>query len=177
MATAMGGTMLLTDQLLPILRKSTKPRIINISSGGAYTVRARLMDLNTETMSKYDGTLIYVRQITAVLHYIKLDHQHDFCFLITKAFAKRNQIELSECWAERLGSSVFVGCMHPGWADTEGLQEAMPDFHTSNKDTLRSASHGADTITFLASCPKDLDSGKFWFDRQVWFYFLSLNCV
>jgi hypothetical protein len=57
--------------------------------------------------------------------------------------------------------------MHPGWADTEGLQEAMPDFHSSSKDTLRSAAQGADTITFLASCPRELETGKFWFDRQV----------
>jgi len=61
MATALGGTMLLTDQLLPILRKSQRPRIINVSSGGAYTVHARKDDLNTQQMTKYDGTLIYVR--------------------------------------------------------------------------------------------------------------------
>ena len=60
MATALGGTMLLSSLLLPILNKADRPRIINVSSGGAYTVRALLNDLNTEKFSKYDGTLTYV---------------------------------------------------------------------------------------------------------------------
>jgi NAD(P)-dependent dehydrogenase (short-subunit alcohol dehydrogenase family) len=60
MATALGGTMLLSSLLLPILKKADRPRIINVSSGGAYTVRALLNDLNTENFSKYDGTLTYV---------------------------------------------------------------------------------------------------------------------
>jgi NAD(P)-dependent dehydrogenase (short-subunit alcohol dehydrogenase family) len=60
MATALGGTMLLSHCLLPTLKKAKSPRIINVSSGGAYTVKALKEDLNSEKMSKYDGTLIYV---------------------------------------------------------------------------------------------------------------------
>ena len=42
----------------------------------------------------------------------------------------------------------------------------MADFHKANKDTLRSAAEGADTITFLAACPRPLEAGKVWFDRE-----------
>ena len=124
MATALGGTMLLTSALLPILRKATQPRVINVSSGGGYTVKAMIDDLNSLQMSKYDGTLIY-------------------------AFAKRNQIELTEKWSSVLGpdSKIWMGSMHPGWADTEGLQDAMPDFHEKNKNTLRSAAEGNSDTT------------------------------
>ena len=119
MATALGGTMLLTSLLLPILKKAVQPRVINVSSGGGYTVKAMIDDLNTLQMSKYDGTLIY-------------------------AFAKRNQIELTEKWSSSLGpdSKIWMGSMHPGWSDTEGLKEAMSDFHEKNKGTLRSAAEG-----------------------------------
>lgn len=36
-ATMLGGTMLLTDRLVPVLQKSSDPRVINVSSGGAYS--------------------------------------------------------------------------------------------------------------------------------------------
>lgn len=42
----------------------------------------------------------------------------------------------------------------------------MPDFHEKNKGTLRSSAEGADTIAFLASTPRSLETGKFWFDRH-----------
>ena len=29
--------------------------------------------------------------------------------------------------------------MHPGWADTDALRVAMPDFHKSMKDKLKTA--------------------------------------
>jgi dehydrogenase/reductase SDR family protein 12 len=171
-ATALGGTMLLTDLLLPLLRKSalvpialddatttttatssntiwTGGRVINVSSGGGYNVHANLVDLNLDGPKSppYDGTLFY-------------------------AYAKRAQMELTKVWAKKLiaastgppspGSSasdataavvtplVAVHCMHPGWASTEGLKVAMSDFHDSRKDTLRSAEQGADTIIYLS---------------------------
>jgi dehydrogenase/reductase SDR family member 12 len=152
MATMVGGTLLLTDMLLPALCKSTDPRVINVSSGGAYSVRAHTTDLNCEAVAKYDGTFFY-------------------------ALAKRNQIVLTEMWDRLLrekGVPVAMYSMHPGWASTEGLKTAMADFHESNKDTLRSAEEGADTIVYLASSESDKvkyadggGGGKFWFDREV----------
>lgn len=168
MATTLGGTLLLTDLLVPILSKAntnnssfidtnticsarnSSSRVIIVSSGGAYSVKAKVNDLNSKylTLKKYDSTLIY-------------------------AFAKRNQIEISDIIAEKLYNnkhSILVHSMHPGWADTEGLRDAMESFYTKNKNSLRTSEQGADTIIFLASSAsldeEDTRGGKFWFDRK-----------
>jgi dehydrogenase/reductase SDR family protein 12 len=164
-ATALGGTMLLSQLLLPLLRQSsdngsisekwTGGRIINVSSGGAYVVRARTDELNLTTVP-YDGALFY-------------------------SIAKRAQVELTVEWARRLNAQhaahpdfplVAVHSMHPGWASTEGLKTAMSDFHNKHESTLRSPEEGSDTIVFL-SCdssagPKQCAAGgDFWFDREI----------
>eukprot|EP01041_Mallomonas_annulata_P002985 gene2985-5857_t len=147
MATAMFGSYLLSARLLPLLKASAQSRVINISSGGAYTVKARTTDLNFNSITKYDGTLYY-------------------------AFAKRNQIEITEMMADRLRAShpnIVVNSMHPGWTDTEGLREAMADFYEQKRSGLRSPEQGADTIVYMASSTSEDVRGKsglFWFDRR-----------
>lgn len=142
-ATTLGGTHLLTDLLVPSL-KATKGRVINVSSGGMYTVRANPSDIYNSGIQKYDGTLFY-------------------------AFAKRIQVILTEIWAEKLkGAGVTVNAMHPGWATTEGVLQSIPGFHEQNKDSFRTVEQGADTIVFLASNKDRVvgQTGLFWFDRQ-----------
>jgi len=145
MATAILGTYLMTSCMLPSLRASTSARVINVSSGGAYSVKARISDLNFSNISKYDGTLCY-------------------------AFAKRNQIEITQIMADKLKDTrICVNSMHPGWVDTEGLRTAMPSFHKSYGGSLRTPEQGADTIVYLATSESSVVSGKsgvFWFDRQ-----------
>ena len=152
MATMLGGTMLLTDLLVPSLRQSEDARVINVSSGGAYGVKAHTTDLNCDSLVTYDGTFFY-------------------------AMAKRNQIILTEMWDAFLRAQhipITVHAMHPGWASTQGLQAAMPDFHKSHVDTLRTAAEGADTIVYLACSDSEsvkyqgsTSGGKFWFDRHI----------
>ena len=142
-ATTLGGTHLLTDLLVPCL-KASKGRVINVSSGGMYSVRANPSDIYNSKIAKYDGTLFY-------------------------AFAKRIQVILTEMWAEKLKSSgVMVNSMHPGWATTEGVLQSMPGFHEQNKEAFRTVDQGADTIVFLASNTDRVvgQTGLFWFDRQ-----------
>ena len=76
---------------------------------------------------------------------------------------------LSELWAERMAdSNVTFHCMHPGWADTPGVVTGLPRFHRITKRMLRSPEQGADTVLWLAMCPKvGLTSGLFWFDRKA----------
>jgi hypothetical protein len=57
--------------------------------------------------------------------------------------------------------------MHPGWADTPGVQESLPAFRFFTKPLLRSAEQGADTICWLTSHSDGEPSGKFWSDRAV----------
>ena len=121
-------------------------RVINVSSGGGLTVRLDVDDLFCERRA-YDGTLQY-------------------------AHAKRAQMELSQLWAARLrGSGVAVLAMHPGWADTPGVQTSIPAFRERNQATLRSPEEGADTIVWLASAPEAsvrgvARSGALFFDRD-----------
>ena len=50
------------------------------------------------------------------------------------ARAKRAQVVLSEEWAKRLrDAGVAVHAMHPGWADTPGLEVGLPAFRTADR--------------------------------------------
>jgi dehydrogenase/reductase SDR family protein 12 len=161
-ATALGGAVLLTHLLLPHMSDSA--RVINVASGGQYTVGPRIGDLNLPSLTGkcYDGTLVY-------------------------AYAKRWTTELTQTMAEsvsRTRPGISFYSMHPGWADTAGVKHAMPSFREKRQksgDALRTPAQGADTITFLAAAPVELlaegvsseqrgpppGNGAFWFDRKV----------
>jgi NAD(P)-dependent dehydrogenase (short-subunit alcohol dehydrogenase family) len=130
---------ILTSGLLPALMHSTSPRVIVVSSGGMYAER---LDVATVQMSAedYDG--------------VRAD-----------ARAKRVQVTLIEQWARRF-PSVGFHAMHPGWADTRGVQESLPTFRKITRPILRTAQEGADTIVWLAGVdPIPAPSGSFWLDR------------
>ena len=56
--------------------------------------------------------------------------------------------------------------MHPGWADTDGVKTAMPNFRRRLRTVLRNAAQGADTALWLAATrPADKGAEAFWFDR------------
>jgi NAD(P)-dependent dehydrogenase (short-subunit alcohol dehydrogenase family) len=140
-ATNVLGPFLLTNLLIPPLKASAPSRIINVSSGGMYTQRLDVDDLQFE-QKPFNGVIAYAQ-------------------------AKRAQVILTELWAEKLaGSGVSVNAMHPGWADTPGLQTSLPNFHRLTRRSLRTPEQGADTIIWLAAAkPVSGASGKFWFDR------------
>lgn len=141
-ATNVLGPFLLTNLLMPLLEKSKPARIINVSSGGMYTQRLHLEDLQM-THKKFDGPTAYAR-------------------------TKRAQVILSELWAERLrDTSVVVHAMHPGWADTPGLESSLPRFYALTKRLLRTPQEGADTIVWLSAAARPArSSGGFWHDRR-----------
>lgn len=141
-ATDLLSPYLLTRLLLPRLKQSTPARIINVSSGGMYLSGVNLEDLQS-ARGKYDGSRAYAQ-------------------------AKRGLMILTELWAGELaGSGVVVNAMHPGWADTPGVQGSLPGFHKVMRSLLRTPEQGADTIVWLASAPEaGRVSGKFWLDRE-----------
>jgi len=62
---------------------------------------------------------------------------------------------------------VAFTAMHPGWADTPGLAEAMPGFHRLIGGLLRTAAEGADTIAWLATHDAVTElSGGLYLDRR-----------
>lgn len=141
-ATNVLGPFLLTALLLPALRRSASPRVINVSSGGMYMARIDVDDPQLE-QRKFSGGAFY-------------------------AHTKRAEVVLSEEWGRRLaGSGIAVHSMHPGWVATPGVAASLPGFNRIMGPLLRDPSAGADTIAWLAASSEAAQStGEFWHDRR-----------
>ena len=142
LATNVIGPFALTTRLTGLLERSAPARIINVSSGGMYAQRIKVDDLQS-AQEHFDGPTAYAR-------------------------SKRAEVILTEIWAQRLaGSGVAVHAMHPGWADTPGIQSGLPRFYRVTRPLLRTPAEGADTIVWLgAAAEPGLRSGLFWHDRR-----------
>jgi dehydrogenase/reductase SDR family member 12 len=140
-ATNVLGPFLLTRLLEGELRRGAPSRIVWVSSGGMYTQRLQPDDLQLDRRG-YDPPAFY-------------------------AHAKRCEVILAELWARRLrGAAVASHSMHPGWADTPGVEAALPGFHRLMRPLLRDPGQAADTIVWLvtAAAPAARPGG-FWHDR------------
>ncbi len=142
-ATNVLGPFLLTKGLLGLLEGSAPSRVINVSSGGMYTQRLHVDDLESAE-GEFDGAVAYAR-------------------------SKRATVVLTGLWAQRLwGTGVVVHAMHPGWVDTPGLRDSLPRFYGLTKPLLRTPEQGAETILWLgAAAEPALSSGGFWHDRRM----------
>ncbi|NND01516.1 MAG: SDR family NAD(P)-dependent oxidoreductase [Acidimicrobiia bacterium] len=142
LATNVLSGFVLTNRLLARLKESAPARIVNVSSGGMYTQGVSLGNLQW-TRGEYDGTRAYAR-------------------------TKRMQVILTEMWSDMLeGTGVTANAMHPGWADTPGLEGTLPGFHRFISPILRTPSQGADTIAWLAASHEvTWQSGGFYLDRE-----------
>ena len=141
LATLVVGPFALLGRLMPLLR-TTAGHVISVTSGGMYLQPVHLDDLEWAA-EPYSGARAYAR-------------------------AKRIQIALVREWARRLaGSGVRVNAMHPGWADTPGLADALPAFHDLMRPLLRTPEQGADTILWLAA-DRDAasENGRLFLDRR-----------
>jgi NAD(P)-dependent dehydrogenase (short-subunit alcohol dehydrogenase family) len=133
---------ILTESLHSLLRRAESPRVVNVLSGGMYTQKIKVHDLQSQQGS-YSGSVAYAR-------------------------AKRGLMILTEEWAKRWSKSgIVVNAMHPGWADTPGVETALPGFYRTTKRLLRTPEEGADTAVWLAASTEAAKvSGKFWLDRE-----------
>ena len=137
---------LLTLQLHPLLQKAARrhgdARVVNVLSGGMYTQKIRVDDLQS-ARGAYSGSVAYAR-------------------------AKRGLMILTEEWAGGWAKDgIVVNAMHPGWADTPGVVGSLPEFHRVTKRVLRTPEEGADTIVWLAAATEaGKVSGEFWLDRR-----------
>lgn len=141
-ATDLLGVFLLTQNLKTALSASKSPRIINVSSGGMYTQKIEVNDLEN-SQGRYNGAKAYAR-------------------------AKRGIVILTQIWAEQFKRyGIRVNAMHPGWVDTPGIERSLPGFHQRVKRILRTPEQGADTIVWLASSKRAGQyTGLFWLDRR-----------
>lgn len=115
-------------------------RITWVSSGGMYLKKLDLGNLVRPV--KYDKVDVYANvkraQITLVEEMVK-----------------------NERWKKY---NIFS--MHPGWVNTSGIEDALPNFYKFTKNRLRSIEQGADTINWLQFTNENLVSGSFYFDRK-----------
>ncbi|XP_031429934.1 DHRS-12_like_SDR_c-like domain-containing protein isoform X2 [Clupea harengus] len=133
---------ILTKSLIPLLEKSTDPRVVTVSSGGMLVQKLRTGNLQSE-LGGYDGTMVYAQN-------------------------KRQQMVMTEQWATA-HPSIHFSAMHPGWVDTPTVATLMPDFHRSMRERLRTPEQGADTAVWLAlsEVTAARPSGRFFQDRRM----------
>jgi NAD(P)-dependent dehydrogenase (short-subunit alcohol dehydrogenase family) len=141
-ATNLLGPYLLTELLLPALRKGTNPRVILMSSGGMYSSGFDLDDPELENR-EYRPTAFY-------------------------AHTKRGEVMLVDEWQRREREDGVTFCaMHPGWAVTPGMSAALPGFHRLTGPILRDSHQGADTAVWLSGAtPEEAPGGEFYEDRR-----------
>lgn len=147
MAVLTVGPFALVAGLLPLLERTPGSRVIAVTSGGMYTQRLPLEDLQY-LEGEYSGPRAYAR-------------------------AKRAQVALMREWARRLGAragtrdGVAFAAMHPGWADTPGIALSLPRFHRVMRPLLRTPAAGIDTVTWLAAHPEPAAiNGGLYLDRR-----------
>lgn len=139
MAVHVVGPVLLTELLRDRLRDG---RVILVSSGGMYAQRLRADDLEYR-QGEYSPATAYAR-------------------------SKRMQVEMLPLLADRWSlDGITVAVMHPGWADTPGVQDSLPTFRKLTRPILRDDVEGADTSVWLAAASPTPVTGKFWHDRVV----------
>lgn len=134
----------LTLGLKPLLNKAPMARVVNVVSGGMYSQKLDVASLIIEEGEKYSGSVAYARQ-------------------------KRALMVLTQEWAKAWESEgIVVNAMHPGWADTPGVQDSLPEFRSVTRRVLRNSEEGADTIFWLAAATEAGDvSGELFLDRLV----------
>ena len=132
----------LTLGLKPLLAAAGGGRVVNVVSGGMYSQPLEVHKLIAREQN-YSGSVAYAR-------------------------AKRALMVVTEQWAEEWADdNIVVNAMHPGWADTPGVESALPGFHRLTRRILRSPDEGADTIVWLAAATEAAQaSGRLFLDRE-----------
>ncbi len=140
-ASQVVGPFLLTTLLLDRLAACAPARVLTMSSGGMYATGLTVSGLEMPA-DQYNGTEQYAR-------------------------VKRAQVTLNEMWAERFGHrGITFHALHPGWADTPGVDAGLPTFAKVMGPFLRTPEQGADTLVWLSADDTPLTSnGRFWLDR------------
>ncbi|MFN9251513.1 MAG: SDR family NAD(P)-dependent oxidoreductase [Brevundimonas sp.] len=140
-ATNLLGHHILTGGLVAAGRLARGAVILNVVSGGLYSVPLNTRMLNIPE-ALYNGFAAY-------------------------ASHKRAQLALTDHWrGEFADLGVRTYAVHPGWADTPGVRTSLPVFRRLLGPILRDALQGADTIDWLAAArpPEAID--QVWFDRR-----------
>jgi NAD(P)-dependent dehydrogenase (short-subunit alcohol dehydrogenase family) len=141
LAVHLVGPVVMTEALRgPLASGSSGGRVVLVSSGGMYGQPLRADDPGYTT-GDYSPTTSYAR-------------------------SKRWQVEMAPLLGERWAADgITVATMHPGWADTPGVQESLPTFRKLTRPVLRDDAQGADTSVWLTAVEPAPPTGRFWHDR------------
>lgn len=130
------GPFLLTQKLIPLLKKSDSGRIVNLSTQVAQL--AQLSDMNSplrdDICAAYQSSKIGVNAMTVL-------------------FAK-----------ELKPFGVKVNSCCPGWVDSAMNTDELPDYGEENRP--KTLTEGADTSVWLATLPNDGPTAGFYTDRE-----------
>lgn len=140
-ATNLLGHHVLTNGLVAAGKLARGAVILNVVSGGLYSVPLNTRMLNMPE-AHYNGFAAY-------------------------ASHKRAQLALTDHWSGAFADlGVRTYAVHPGWADTPGVQTSLPVFRRLLGPILRDSHQGADTLDWLAAArpPEAID--QIWFDRR-----------
>lgn len=141
MAVHLLGPVVMTEALRPQLGQADG-RVVLVSSGGMYSQTLRADDPGF-LKGDYSPTTAYAR-------------------------SKRMQVEMLPLLADRWSlDGLHLSAMHPGWADTPGVQESLPRFRALTRPVLRDDAEGADTSVWLAATEPAVPDGRFWHDRRA----------
>lgn len=140
----------LTQGLLQGTALSADGLIINVSSGGMYTVPLSIEGLDERNARRFSGTLAYARH-------------------------KRAQVALTDYWQRQMNAASDAQAdsparrcyvMHPGWVSTPGVKRSLPVFWKLQRAWLRTPAEGADTIVWLCHARPEPTPQRIWFDRR-----------
>ncbi|MGR5360517.1 SDR family NAD(P)-dependent oxidoreductase [Vibrio mediterranei] len=131
------GPFLLTQTLIPLLKKSTAPRIVNLSTQVAQL--AQLSDMDSPL-------------------------KEDICagYQMSKVGVNANTVLFAKA-LEPFAGKVNSCC--PGWVETEMNLDDLPDYGDS-QDRPKTAKEGADTSVWLATLGIEGPTAGFFTDRQ-----------
>jgi dehydrogenase/reductase SDR family protein 12 len=134
----------LTEGLIARGLLHSRSVVVNVTSGGGYHFPLQAAMLNVTDPARYSGVAAY-------------------------GFHKRAQMVLNRHWSNiHHDRGIVFYVMHPGWADTAGVQRSLPRFRQLLKAILRDSDAGADTIIWLvAHRPSQPADERVWFDRKI----------
>jgi NAD(P)-dependent dehydrogenase (short-subunit alcohol dehydrogenase family) len=140
-ATNLLGPFELTRSLTARHGFTERACVINMSSGGMY---AAALDIGAlARQESYDGVIAYARQ-------------------------KRAQVALNAVWRAAAAGQRDIYVMHPGWVETPGVAQSLPNFRAWLRPLLRDVAAGADTALWLAATrPSQPTVEGIWFDRAL----------
>ncbi len=137
-ASQLFGHYLLAHKLLKAGKLNPRARIVWVTSGGMYL---KALDLNAIT------------------------ENHGYDKVGQYANVKRAQVTLLPFFQRDFPGQTVIA-MHPGWAETPGVDTSIPTFARLMRGRLRTPLEGADTILWALGTKSPLKSGGLYFDRK-----------